>query len=250
MKSVVFRKACMASRRMPATIAAFLLLMNSILPEGYAQALTGGALSSGAPLAAQFRLDRLEIPEILGRVESFYVPSDLDGDKPSIIHIQDAHSHAEAQYHIDGILKDLRTRGLISNVFVEGAAGRLVPDLLMVSDRDEENLAVADYLINIGELTGAERFTLETKGGFPVVGVEDPALYRESYEIFTEVKKSKEELCKVLDSYARQIEKIEIALLPPKFMSMSYDRRSGTGTKSLLSPTSICCPVSAPNTWV
>jgi len=178
MKSIVLRKSRLASRRIPAAIAAFVFLVNSVLPAGYAQSLKAETPIVSAAPALKAAWDRLQIPEALGRVESVYAAPGAPPEAPFVIHIQDAHAHPEAQYHIDGILEDLRARGLIANVFVEGAEGLLQPNILMVSDRDEVNLAVADYLINKGELTGAERFALKTKGRFPVIGVEDPDLYQ------------------------------------------------------------------------
>lgn len=197
-----------------AAFAAFVFFFNTVVPSAPAQVMQGGTLPASVPASSSSWLGQFEIPESLGRVESVFVNPDASPEVPAVIHIQDAHTHAEAQLHIEGILEDLQSRGLISKVFVEGAAGPLHPEILKVTGRDPVNLALADYLLNLGELTGVERFALKSSSRLPVLGAEDPSLYRESYAVFTRAKELQGKTLPALESYAQQIEKLQMSVLP------------------------------------
>lgn len=213
MRGFGFVRIPAASIKLTAALTAFLFAFNSVLPAQSA------ALVQVSTTAAQTQtlswLENFEVSESLGRLESLYLPpASEQAAGPVVIHIQDAHTHAEAQLHIEGLLEELQAKGLVSRVAVEGASGTLLPEILKVSAQDQINLVLADYLLNLGELTGAERFALKNNGRLPILGAEDPALYRESYLVFTQVKKLQEKTKFILEAYGRELERLQISILP------------------------------------
>lgn len=183
-------------------------------------------------------LSYLEIPPELGTVEEIYVPStrrqapgeDVEHGArrmaPFVIHIQDAHAHPEAQQSIQGILEYLAREKKIEKVAVEGAFGRIDRRLFNFFSLPEVNEAVADYLVQIGELSGAELFALRQKGSaVEIYGVENPRLYRESFRLFQRVKTPKARIEKLLHLYQRKLEELEARFLNGELKNFVQKRR-------------------------
>ena len=62
------------------------------------------------------------------------------------------------------------------------ALNKIDTGLLEFFSEPDMNYAIAEYLADLGELTGAELFAMKSgKNRVPVTGVEDSALYRRSF---------------------------------------------------------------------
>ncbi len=175
-------------------------------------AMTSSAVNLGADSFSWF--EGLQVPESFGRIESRYWPKETAVKGPAVIHIQDAHANPEAQRHIAELLGDLEARGIVSRISVEGAAGPLHPEILKVSSRSDINLKMADYLLELGELSGAELFALKHPQAPEILGAENTDLYRQSYQTFEKVKRAEVLIRPVLDTYAKELERLQIALFP------------------------------------
>ncbi len=133
----------------------------------------------------------LDIPESLGLVKDRYITSG-----PNIFHLQDAHSSAEAQKSIRGIIHHIAKDYKIDALFMEGAIGRLDPDFLRYYSSDELNQEFAGKLTDAGLVDGAELYLLDIskKGKAPKIvahGIEDAKLYHETLEAYRAVYKNR-----------------------------------------------------------
>ena len=113
------------------------------------------------------------------------IENEISGRDPLIIHIQDAHAVAEAQYQIKRILRELTAKHHIQLIGLEGAAGRLALGKFKFTPIDEVNSAVNNSMLRDGRLTGAELFAFENQdNALEFTGLEDKDLYKENLRIF------------------------------------------------------------------
>ncbi len=157
---------------------------------------------------------KIEIPEAFGKIENNFWPASKDAHKlPFIIHIQDAHSNPEAQRNIQAILEHLVQAYGVRKIALEGASGKLNASTLNFFSNPEANESVADYLLQLGELTGAEFFAFHKKSAAEIYGVDDPALYGKSFKLFRQVKMGKNQISSQMEIYNEQLKKLEYQIL-------------------------------------
>ena len=129
----------------------------------------------------------LEIPESLGSVkERFTAPG------PNVFHLQDAHGSPEAQESIRQIIHHISKEHKIDAILLEGAIGRIDPDLLRYFDSEKQNQELAGKLTEAGIVDGAELYLLDIshKGKAPNVmahGIENKELYENTLEAYRSV---------------------------------------------------------------
>lgn len=190
----------------------------------------------------------LEIPSELGTVEEYFVSA----DSPFIIHIQDAHSHPEAEEKIHEILGRLARNGPSLVVALEGAFGPLHPEYLdLFPEHSEVNEAIVRDLAAKGELSGAELFAWEEyvtrrkEGGTPrkdarvsFVGVEDIELYRENFHTYRTLLFRRDEIETLLAPLREKLELSQGEIFSPPLKRFVQERRRrkdgnyGTNTSS------------------
>ncbi len=157
------------------------------------------------------------LPAEIGDVTNLETSSNRAPSGPRVVHIQDAHANPEAQRNICEILKFLTKQYPDLIIGTEGAAGPLHPEYLdLLKEFPEAGQAVADDLLEKGELTGAELFAWsgirKNTGVLPgsvqrdiegtkteehpakVLGVEDAGLYRENLKTFRELLSRRDEI--------------------------------------------------------
>ena len=120
------------------------------------------------------------LPPELGKVVDSW------GGSPSVILIQDAHGHLEAQIKIQAILKFLHRRKAFSKLFIEGGVGRLDPGLLRFFEDQQLNVEAAEMLTREAEIGGPELFLLDNPG-IPAYGTEETKLYVGNLLLFRKV---------------------------------------------------------------
>src|SRR5205807_123898 len=129
---------------------------------------------------------------------------------PFIIHIQDAHAQPEAQRNIQAILAYLARNKKIQKIALEGAFGKLEPKQFQFFRDPAASQIMADHLAQMGELTGAELFALDHKAPeVELYGIEEEALYAESFRTFRQVKSRKKETEEVLKAYEKGLDEAE-----------------------------------------
>ena len=122
---------------------------------------------------------------------SFFLSSDLGTVKTSynyqgdklIYHIHDAHCKADAQLNISNIIENIINRHNCAVIAIEGAAGpiyaenfRQFPDKEVLND-------VSKYFLDKGFISGSEYYFLNSKETMPFIGIENPGVYKENYEL-------------------------------------------------------------------
>jgi len=137
-------------------------------------------------------IHNFSVPEAAGRIQSRYMPDNVSENSPIIVHIQDAHSQPETQRNIQAILSELARNKKIQNIAVEGAVGKVDPTMLRLFPDNDVNVAMAEHLVDRGEITGVELFALkQNKQSMQIDGIENPELYTKSFEIFQKTKAQK-----------------------------------------------------------
>ena len=138
-----------------------------------------GLLLSG-PLKAQPLT--WSIPAALGTVvrESGVYPA-----TPDYVLIQDVHSHGDVQTQIADLLRYARTRWGVDKAFIEGAFSPVAKHDIPAAFLDPEAWRL---LAKNGELSGPELALLEAPAAFQLIGVDDPALYRDDVVAYEQLR--------------------------------------------------------------
>jgi len=162
----------------------------------------------------------LQIPEQYGRIVDAY---EGNSDK-TIIHIQDAHVHYEAQKNLAGILESLIRRNQLKLILVEGGnrRGELTSFRKLASKKARQE--VAERYLQKGLLSGDEY--LELVSDYPMVrqGIEDTALYEENLRSFMEVDKFKKKVLESVEGLRRVVESLQRNLYSPAMLEFEKKR--------------------------
>ncbi|MBN1587736.1 MAG: hypothetical protein JW937_09975, partial [Candidatus Omnitrophica bacterium] len=135
------------------------------------------AIASGPAEALSLEdISAFTVPETAGRVVDTFSPQGT-APKRTLIHIQDLHTHSEAQANISALLQDLNQHYGVDLVFMEGAAGDVDTSAVSGFPIKEIRQQVASLFLSEGELTGAEYFSIVEAPEARLFGVETPTLY-------------------------------------------------------------------------
>ncbi len=118
----------------------------------------------------------ITIPEKYGTIEASF-----QGSNQTILCIQDLHCQYEVQKNFSHIISHLHQQHHLKLIGEEGGAGHLDMSVLKKFPLQDIKEGVADYFVKEGRLTGAEQFTSNTKDKIDLEGVENKALYDQSY---------------------------------------------------------------------
>lgn len=105
----------------------------------------------------------------------------------TIIHIQDAHCHYEAQQNINNILEQVTREWGVDMISVEGAEGIVDTSWFRAFPDAEIRKEVADYFMRKGEITGAEFFSITSDYDGIIFGAETRDYYIDNLNAFTDV---------------------------------------------------------------
>jgi protein-tyrosine-phosphatase len=118
-------------------------------------------------------LDGFVIPPAVGRVSQ----GKYFGSEQVVVNIQDLHCHPEVQRNISRILSILDRKCDLKSVFVEGAYGNV--DTSWLSNIKEKDLRekIIETLIDKGDLTGSEYYSVKVRKTGLLKGLEDKNLH-------------------------------------------------------------------------
>lgn len=167
---------------------ALLLVLGLTAPPSWTSVPQGSLAVQGNTETPSFL--SIEIPHDLAAVEEIYEAPPRE-DPRLILHIENIHGNEEAQLQIAKLLEYLTGHYGFRTIFVEGAVEPLRPDYLNLFEKDKENLAVAKFLIEKGKLTGAEYFLMKHPERAEILGMENPALYRQNLQTYRQVRASR-----------------------------------------------------------
>ncbi len=145
------------------------------------------------------------IPASLGRITDV---SDA-GTKEVVVNIQDLHCHGEVQRKIEKILSLLDKRYGLREVWQEGAYGELDTSWLgKIRDKRIKG-RVVEYLVEKGELTGGEYYSVKSGKTKIIKGLEEERLYRKNLERLGEVIESQKKIKGILSKLDYNIEELK-----------------------------------------
>lgn len=221
--------------------------------------LNASAIISGVPQSNEVHFQGAEgwismgreLPSELGRIAESFIPlSDAsiysqettsDQSYPFVIHLQDAHSHPEAQSRIFEILNWLdslhQTYGVNSPFVVafEGSVGKIHPEYLDLFPQFEDaNQEFVEDLHKKGELSGVELYAwekyLQYKGAGPEAlskviffGAEDKKSYSENLKLYRDLVFKKDEIQRLMHPWNAQLEIAQSRFLNPELRDFIRD---------------------------
>ncbi|MBI4398973.1 MAG: hypothetical protein HY586_07580 [Candidatus Omnitrophica bacterium] len=167
-----------------ALVVAFLILFQ---PAGFVRAdIIFNSGISISPSSPSF-FTEMNVPRNLGDIT--YRSSALSGSRPTVIHIQDAHSRYGVQKNVQRLVEHLSDRYGIRLLFSEGSQGKLDARHFHFFEDPSLNLGIAEDLMRDGEFDGLEMFILRRAGEREkpqpaAYGIENPELYSRNFHLF------------------------------------------------------------------
>ncbi|MBN1587634.1 MAG: hypothetical protein JW937_09465, partial [Candidatus Omnitrophica bacterium] len=125
-------------------------------------------LRSPLPPASELRIPA----QFARRIQSFQGKTDR-----LVVHIQDLHTHAEAQRNSASLIQSLVENHDLALICVEGAMGYVDPSVLAACADADLRRCLSDVLLDAGEITGEEYLAFTERPSMLIWGVEDPDLY-------------------------------------------------------------------------
>ncbi len=131
------------------------------------------------------------------------------GSFPSVILLQDAHGHYEAQKNTERLLEFLEEKWGLSALVIEGAGGKLDPRRLHFFKEKKFNRGAWNILAREAEIGGAELFLLkrpgQSKPRLKTSGMEDVALYLANLRAFRKVAGESPKIAAFLETLISEI---------------------------------------------
>jgi hypothetical protein len=168
------------------SISLAVILASSSLPSTALAAPRASGFSSKvdrAPLTLdQLDLTSITVPEDVGWVTETWQPSQTP--TALVVHVQNLHTHPEAQQHLSKLIGHLHEQLGIQLVALEGAEG--LCDTTLYSDFPDppSTKRLATLFLQEGLFTGAEHYAIIHPGEVTLWGVEDDTLYRQHLNIY------------------------------------------------------------------
>ncbi len=151
----------------------------------------------------------LTLPVDLGRMDTLH-----PGHKGTIIHIQTAHGHYEAQIKIQKMLEWFSKKYGSFPIFLEGATDKLDKSKLQfVTSRPELNAKLLDFLTKKALVKGPDLFLAESQKS-EGYGIESANAYLQNHKQFTNVLKSRETAKNFSEAFDREMEKAATVFTP------------------------------------
>lgn len=151
----------------------------------------------------------LALPSDLGRLEML-----SPGHRGTVLHIQTAHGHYEAQIKIQKLLEWLSEKYGNYPVLVEGATGKLDSKLLnFFPNQPEKNQKTARWLAKKALVKGPELYLLnhpQAEG----YGLENEAAYRDNHKQFTNVLHDRESAQEFSAAFDKEMDKAATLFSP------------------------------------
>jgi len=175
-----------------------------------AQAVTAAsdvvpAVKQPVSLQEKALLESIRVPEEVGRVIEAYQGS----SDQTIIHIQDAHAHYEAQKNLARIVEEFVRNYNVNVVLIEGWNQSNVYSPMRKLATPEKRLEVAERYLRKGMLSGEAYLELTTDYPMVVQGVEDMELYKENLRAFSKVEQIRGEALPYLKNLQAVIETLK-----------------------------------------
>ena len=122
-----------------------------------------------------------------------------------IVNIQDLHSHADTQRNISKIIDSIASKYNVSGVYTEGGYGKIdVSWIDAVKDAELKN-KIIEQLLDNGDLTASEYYTMTFKNPVIVKGIEDKQIHIENIKRLADIENNKAAYEEIIDKTNKEI---------------------------------------------
>ncbi|MBN1587652.1 MAG: hypothetical protein JW937_09555 [Candidatus Omnitrophica bacterium] len=145
-----------------------------------------------------------------------------------ILHLQDLHTHAEAQFNASQVLKGLVQEHGLRLVCLEGAAGLVDTSAVASFPIKEIRERVAKVFLEQGELTGAEYLAISEGPDMEIWGIETPELYLDHLLSHLLVEEHHKELAPLLEAISDLLQELKLTVYSPELRELDAQQRGYT----------------------
>ncbi|MHB9154448.1 MAG: hypothetical protein ACYC5N_01995, partial [Endomicrobiales bacterium] len=207
-RAVFCRGGALETKKLVSLVTAGCFLLTAVL--GQAGAAVAEMRREGAPLNNVF--EGFALPYTAGRVtDAWYC-----GSKDVVINIQDLHCHPEVQKNIARILAMLDKKYKLPKVYLEGAVGSVDTSLLNAVEDGRIRQGVISALLEKGQLTGAEYYSLNSRRFDVIQGLENGALYRQNALRLKNILDEKNDLQALLGDLRADLDELKDTCYGPR----------------------------------
>ncbi|MFH1354828.1 MAG: hypothetical protein ABIH19_01575 [Candidatus Omnitrophota bacterium] len=152
--------------------------------------------------------DRFKLPAEYGIIKE--VSEDTFAqDKPTIIHIQDAHCNYEAQKNMSYLLEYLVKQYGVKLIMVEGGSGDVGLSFLRAYADSGERVKVAEKYLKQGKISGEEYLDIISDYDLQLFGIEEEGLYEAHLVAFKTVDSIRTESAQYLKELSKVADKLK-----------------------------------------
>lgn len=141
----------------------------------------------------------LFVPGELGSVSQLHAATGSGTSPKQIILIQDAHVNYVAQQHLAAIIDRLATTYGVRLILVEGGEGDVSLSYLRDRGSPAARQAVGEEYLKTGMISGEEYLDIVSEQPLMLWGIDDPARYREHFNLFLEVEHAQASVAQELE---------------------------------------------------
>jgi len=177
---------------------------------------------------------QINIPSHLGRISERY----SGGKSGFIVHIQDAHTHYEAQQNNAAIIERLINDTGMKLILVEGGVGNVDLAHLRNYAIKRDRIDIAEKYLKDAMINGAEY--LEVTSRYPMVleGIEDPQYYLDNRNVFLQIQETKSRNVRYLNAIKSVIDELKGHLYHKALKN--FESRRIDFSKGTISTTDYC----------
>ncbi|MBD3379152.1 MAG: hypothetical protein GF408_01670 [Candidatus Omnitrophica bacterium] len=137
-----------------------------------------------------------------------------------IIHIQDAHCNRYCQARISEIIQYLKIKYGVSMINLEGGAEEYDLSVFHRIEDPEVRGKVSRYMLDAGEINGAEFNVINEPGTATLWGVEEAGLYIKNLGVYRDSLTYQRELREYLGEISTELNRLKIKLYAPPLLEM------------------------------
>lgn len=172
----------------------------------------------------------IKIPSKYGAIKETYDTQMAQNaqitQKPTIIHIQDAHCNYEAQKNMAQLLEYLVKEQKLKLIMVEGGSGDVNLSFLRNYADKKTREEVADKYLKKGEISGEEYLDIVSDYNIELYGIEDQALYDAHMSAFGKVDGFREEGLKYVEALNSVVRALKPYLYSTRLKQLEERRES------------------------
>jgi hypothetical protein len=150
-------------------------------------------------------------------------PGGLSGKGRLVVHVQDVHQNAEAQWNIREAVSDLLKSGEVGLVALEGSAEAIDLQPFVDFSHKKALKTMADYFLKENKISGPIHAALTAEGRLPPIrGIDDPVHYEANVQAVRDSAPMADSIRRFLMARQAEIENQKAEVFPPALRA--FDR--------------------------